>query len=135
MFDLGAILEGGINNDIVSNGLSTSSDLIGCDQNARLAILDVVTKRLRGETSRDDGVGGIDASAGQESGDSMPGHRHADGGSVTHPDSHGAEDICYTANFTEKLSIGDFAAFTQLTGFVDDCGLSRGSIHELTTIY
>ena len=58
--DPGALLEGGIGGGLGNNGLSTSLTLIGCDQNAGLAILDAVTKRLGGETSKVDGEDGTD---------------------------------------------------------------------------
>ena len=128
VLDLGATFESGIDDGLGSNGLSTSSALVGGDQNAGLAILDAVTKRLGGETGEDDGVDGTDTSASQESGNSVPGHRHVDGDGVTLLDSHRLEDVGYTANFAEKLSIGDFAAFARLIGFVDDCGLVRGRV-------
>ena len=53
--DPGAPPEGGISSGLGNNRLSTLLTLIGCDQNAGLAILDTVTKRLGGETSEDDG--------------------------------------------------------------------------------
>ena len=60
VLDPGALLEGGISGGLGNNGLSTSLTLIGCDQNAGLAILDAVTKRLGGETSKVDGEDGTD---------------------------------------------------------------------------
>ena len=130
VLDLGALLERGIGDGLGSNGLSTSLALIGCDQNPRLAILDVVTKRLGGETSEDDGMGVTDTRASEESGNSMPGHGHVDGDGITLLDSHGLEDVSHTADFAEKLSIGDFTAFAWLISFADDCGLFRGIVRQ-----
>ena len=130
VLDLGALLENSIDNGLGSNGLSTLSDLIGCDQNVRLAILDVVMKQLGGETSKDNRVGGTNTSTRGESGNSMPGHGHVDGDGITLLDSHGLEDISHTADFVEKLSIGNFTAFIWLISFVDDCGLFRGIVDD-----
>ena len=55
VLDPGALLEGGIGGGLGNHRLSTSLTFIGCDQNAGLAILDAVTKRLGGKTSEDDG--------------------------------------------------------------------------------
>jgi len=123
VLDPGAVLNGGINNSLGGDGLSTSSALIGGDQNAGLAVVDAVPKRLGGETGENDRVDGTDTSAGEESGNGVPGHWHVDGDGVALFDSHILEDICYAANFTEKLGIGDFAAFIRLIGLVYDCSL------------
>ena len=58
VLDPGALLEdgGGLGN----NSLSTLLTIIGCDQNAGLAILDAVARRLGGETSEDDGEDSTD---------------------------------------------------------------------------
>ena len=61
VLDPGALLEGGMGGGLGNNRLSTSLTLIRCDQNAGLAILDAVTKRLGGETSEDDGEDGTDS--------------------------------------------------------------------------
>jgi hypothetical protein len=68
---------------------------------------------------------GTDTSAGQESGNSVPGHGHVDGDGVALLDSHSFQDVSHAANFAEKLSVGDFAAFARFIGFVDDCGLLK----------
>jgi len=75
---------------------------------------------------------GTDTSAGEESGNGLPGHWHVDGDGVTLLDSHILEDIGYAANFTKELSIGDFAAFILLIGLVDDCSLLRENLGEST---
>jgi hypothetical protein len=90
-----------------------------------LPILDAVSKRLEGESSEDDGLDGADSSAGQESGNSVPGHEHVNGDGVALFDSHSLQDVSHAANFAEKLSVGDFAAFARLIDFVDDCGLLK----------
>ena len=54
VLDLGALLESGINDGLGGNSLSTSSALIGGDENAGLAILDAVSKGLGRETGEDD---------------------------------------------------------------------------------
>jgi len=71
-----------------------------------------------------------DASAGKESGDSMPGHWHIDGDGVALFDSHALENVGNAANFAEKLSIGDFAALTRLIALVDDCGLFNRQVRD-----
>ena len=68
-------------------------------------------------------MNGTDTSAGEESGNSVPGHWHVDGDGITLPDTHTLEDIGNAANFAEKLSICDFAALIWLIGLVDDGSL------------
>lgn len=128
VLDHGAVFESGIDDNLCSDGLSTSSAFVRGDQNTGPAIEDAISKGFRGETSENDRMDGTDTSAGQESGDSMPAHRHVDGDSVTLLDPHTPEDVGYAANFTKKFSIGDFAAPIRLVGLVDDCGLQGKSV-------
>ena len=127
VLDDGAALEGGIDDGLGGDSLSTSSAFIGGDQNTGPAIQDTVSKRFGGETSEDDRVNGTDAGASEENGNSLPCHGHIDGDRVTFLDSHTLEDVCYAANFAKELSIRDLTTITGFIGLVDDCGLFRGN--------
>ena len=132
VLDHGAFLESGIDDGLGSNCLAASSSLIGGYQNAGLAIQDAISERFGREAGEDNRVDGAKTSASQESGDSVPGHWHVDGDCITLPDAHTLEDVSYAANFTEKLSVGNFAALARFIGLVDYCSLFGGksSIHN-----
>jgi hypothetical protein len=75
VLDLGTLLESGINDGLGSDGFSATTTFIRSNDNTRLAIEDAITKRFGRETSKYDRVNGTDTSAGEESGNGLPGHR------------------------------------------------------------
>ena len=118
-----AMLKRGISKLLDRNGLATAAALVGSDHDTGLAVVDAVAERLRGEASEDDGVDGAEAGAGEEGGDSLPGHGHVDGDGVALLDAPLLEDVRDAAGLAEELAVADLAALAGLVGLVDDGGL------------
>ena len=123
MLNVRAMLERSIRKLLDRNRLATAAALISSNDDARLAVVNAVTERLRGEAGEDDGVDGADARAREEGGHGVPCHREVDRDGVALLDAPRLEDIRDRADFTEQLGIGDVGALVGLVGFVDDCGL------------
>lgn len=123
VFNQGAFLERSINNGLGSDGLSTTTTFIGSNDNAGLAILDTITKRLRRETGEDDRVDSTNTRTSEEGGDGVPGHGEIDRDGVPLFDTKAFENIGDAGDLAEELCIGDLSTLTRLVGLVDDSGL------------
>lgn len=129
--DVGALLEGIVDNLLGANQLATSLALIGGDDDLGASIDNSVSQRVAGETGEDDGVDGTDTGAGHEGDDGLGNHGEVDGDGVTLLDTHLSEDPGGLGDFTEKLAIGDIAAVRWVIGLVDN-GYSVGVLEGMS---
>ena len=124
VLDVGAGLEGCVDDGLCGDGLAAAATLVGGEDDAAAAVLDAVAEGLGGEAGEDDGVDGADAGAGEEGGDGVPGHGEVEGDGVALADAEGLEDVGEGADLVEELGVGDVGALGRLVGFVDDGGLA-----------
>ena len=125
VLDERALLDRGVGDHLRRDRLPAAAALVGRDDDAALAVVDAVAERLAREAREDDGVDGADASAGEESGHSLPGHRHVDRYGVALLHAVRLEDAGDAADLAEKLSVRNGVAFTGLIRFVDDGSFFR----------
>jgi hypothetical protein len=123
MLDEWTIFESSIDNRFGGNGLSTAFAFVRRNDDARLAILDSVTKRLGREPRKDNGVNSPDTSASQERSYSMPSHRKVNRDSISLLDAETLENVCDATDLAQEFSVRDFPTLTRLISLVNDCGL------------
>lgn len=123
MFNTRRLLYGGVCDNLCSNGLSTSSALVGRDEYPRSTIVHPITEGLGGEAGENNGVDSADTSAGKECSHGVPCHGKVDRDGIALLDTETLEDICDLANLRKELRIGNFPAFIGLISLVDDGGL------------
>lgn len=121
--DLGALLESLVDDALSANGLTTTTTLIGGDDDLGASIHHTIPQGVRGETGKDDGVDGTDTGAGKEGNESFGNHGKVDGDGVTLLDTLLLESPGDTGNLTEQLPVGNNTALIGLVGLVDDGNL------------
>jgi hypothetical protein len=118
--DIGALLQGIIDNLLGTNELAASLALVRGDDEAGLGINDTVAESVGGEASEDNGVDGADTHTGQDSNNGFGDHGHVDGDGVTLLDAGLLEDPSNLGNVAKKLAVSYVAAIVDLVGLVDD---------------
>lgn len=68
---------------------------------------------------------GSNTGTSEEGCDGLPSHGKVDGDGRAFGDAERFEDVCYGADFTHKLGIGDQCTSVGFVGFVDDGGLVK----------
>ena len=126
VLDVRAVLERSIDDDFSRNGLAATTTLIRSKNDLALAVDDTVAEGLGREAGEDDGVNGTDARAGEEGGNSLPGHGQVDGDGVTFLNAERLEHVRDAGNFAEKLSIRYLGTFIGLIGLINDGCLCVG---------
>ena len=98
--------------------------LVGGDHRARVAVVDAVGERVRGEAGEDDGVDGADAGAGQHGEGGLGDHRQVDDHAVALADAEALEHVGHAADFGVKLAVGDVPGrLGGVVGLPEDGGL------------
>lgn len=82
VFNMGATLDCRVDDGLSCDGLPTATPLVGSKDDATFAVVDAVTKSLRGKAGEYDRVNGTDASTSEEGSDSLPCHGKIDGDGV-----------------------------------------------------
>ena len=120
VLDVGALLQGVVDDLLGANELATTSALVGGDDNLGIGVDDAVAEGVGGETGEDDGVDGADTNASKEGDDGLGNHGEVDGDGVTLSHTHLLEDPGGLGDLAEELAISDATAITGFVGFVND---------------
>ena len=123
VLDLRAALERRVDDDLGRDSLPAAAPLVGGEDHATLAVVDTVTKSLRGKASEHHRVDGTDARTGEEGGDGLPRHGEVDRDRVAFLDTNRFEYIGKAGDFVQQFSKSDLSAGVWLISFVDDRGL------------
>lgn len=123
VFNMGNLLDGCVGDNLGGNCLTTTATLVGGDQHARLAINHTIPQRLCRETGENNRVHSTDTGACKEGGNSLPCHGEIDRDIVALLNAEVLEHIRDTANFAQKLGVGDVASLVGLIRFIDDRSL------------
>jgi len=78
VLNVGAALERGVDDSLGCDGLPTATPFISSKDDAALAVVDAITKSLRGKASEYDRVNGTNTCTGEEGSDSLPCHGKID---------------------------------------------------------
>lgn len=118
--DVGALLQGIVDNLLGADELATSLAFVGGDDEPGLGIKDTVPESVGGEAGKDNGVDGADTNTGQDGDDGLGDHGHVDGDGVTLLNAGLLQDPGDLGDVAEKLAVGDVAAIVDLVGLVDE---------------
>lgn len=128
VFDIGALLERGIDNSFCGNSLSTALSLVRSNDYPAATVHHPLAERLGAKPSEDDGVDGSNACTSQECRYGLPGHGKIDGNGIPLLDAERSEDIGDAANFTEEFTITDFDTLSWLVCLPNDCRLNKARL-------
>lgn len=118
--NIGALVEGVVDNLLSANELATTLALIGGDDDLGARVDDTVTQRIGREAGKDDGVDSTDTDTGENGNDGLWNHGKVDSDSVAFADAHLLEGPGSLADLTEQLRVGNIATILGLVGLVDD---------------
>lgn len=118
--NIGALLQGIVDNLLGANELAASLALVGSDDESGLCIKDTVAESVGRETGEDDGVDGADTDTGQDSNNGFGNHGHVDGDGIALLDAGLLEDPSNLGHVAKKLAVGHVAAIVDLVSLVDD---------------
>lgn len=118
--DIGALLQGIVDNLLGADELAASLTLVGSDDESGLGIKDTVAESVGRETGENDGVDGADTDTGQDGNNGFGNHGHVDGDGIALLDAGLLEDPSNLGHFTKKLAVGHVAALVDLVSLVDD---------------
>jgi len=123
VLDERALGESSIDDSFVGDRSSTTPTLIGCDDDAGLAILDAIAEGRSREASENNRVDCANTSTSEECHDGLPGHGkvYRNGIALFHAEL--LEDIGYAGNLAKEFTVGYFAPLAWLVCFVDDRSL------------
>ena len=105
--------------------LAATTTLVRDEDDARATVVDTIAEGLRREPSEDDGMDRTNTGAGEEGGDSLPGHGHVDGDSVAFLHAVRLQNVCDAAHLAKQLAEADFAALTGFIGLVNNSSLKN----------
>lgn len=118
--DVGALLEGVVDNLLCADELAAALALVGGDDDLAAGVDDAVAQRVGREASKDDRVDGADARAGQEGDEGLGDHGQVDGDRVALAHAHLLEHVGDLGHLAQQLAVRDIAALAGLVGLVDD---------------
>jgi hypothetical protein len=120
VLDVGAFLEGSIDNGLGGDRLAATLALVSRNNNSAAAVDDALAQRLCAEPSKDDGVDGSDTRACQKGGNSLPGHGQIDRHGVALAHAKRLEHISDSADLTEELAVADDQTIAGFVRFPND---------------
>ncbi len=123
VLNVSAALECRVNDNLGGNSFPTAAPFVRRKDDAALAVIDAVTKSLRGKASKYDRVDSTNARTGEKGSDSLPCHGKIDRDGITFLDTKGLEYIGNAADLMQQLGVGDLAAFGWLISFIDNGAL------------
>jgi hypothetical protein len=126
-------LERSIDDHLGGDRLASSFSFVRCKYYATFTVLNAISERFRGESSKHDTVHGSDTRASEECGNGLPCHGEIYGDCVPFFDAETFEDVGYAANFTKKFGVTDVSALAWLICLVDNGSLVR--VLESPAIY
>ena len=118
--NVGALVEGVVDNLLGANELATTLALVGGDDNLGARVDDTVTQRIGRETGKDDGMDSTNSDTGKNSNDGLWNHGKVNSDSVALADAHLLEGPGSLADLAEEFRVGNIATILGLVGFVDD---------------
>lgn len=101
--DVGALLEGVVDNLLGANELATALALVGGDDDLGAGVNDTVAQRVGRETGKHDGVDGTDTDTGEDGNDGLGNHGEVDGHGVALADAHLSQGPGRLADLAEQL--------------------------------
>ena len=110
-FDVFIFLKSFVDVGFERDNAAAAVSAVGGNHGFGLTVFESVDNGVGREASKDDGVNGADAGAGQHRDDRFRGHGHVDHDPVLGLDSFGEENVGEVADFAVKLAIGQGAGF------------------------
>lgn len=118
--DIGALLQGIVDNLLCANELAASLTLVGGNDESGLGINDTVAESVGREAGEDDGVDGADTDTCQDSNNGFGDHGHVDGDGITLLDAGLLEDPSNLGDIAKKLTVGHVATIVDLVSLIND---------------
>lgn len=122
VLDIGALLQGIVDNLLGTDKLAASPALIRGDDDLGVTVDNTVAKGVGGETSEDDRVDGADTNASKQGDNGFGNHGQVDGNGIALADAHLLQHPGSLGDLPKELTKSDDAAITRLVSFIDDSG-------------
>lgn len=118
--DAGDVFESCVNDSFRSDRLSSTLALVRRNKNPALAVYNTITKRLGGESCKNDGMNGTDTCTSEKRRYGLPSHREVYGDSIALANTQGLEYVGDAADLAEQFSVANVLAFVGFVCLVDD---------------